>query len=307
MEADAVIHFSEKRRQTWYRGDVVNFLPTFKHLTEYEDPIEEFHLKGFLPEEAFISRDTLVMTFGSCFADHIRGYLGNLGVKQHLIKYKRIPIVHANAALNTTFVLLQQFEWAWEGRTFDEALWFDDSTNEIEALEAYREETRKAFDKTDVFIITLGLSEVWYNKKTGDVFWRGIPVTRHDPELHGFRLSTVEENTDNINKIIALGKKHNPNARFIFTLSPVPLLATFRWVNCIAANSVSKAILRVAIDQVMEEHRGQGVYYWPSYEMIKEGGVWPYKADNRHVKDEILNTMMERFAKYYVNLGGTCK
>ena len=33
-----------------------------------------------------------------------------------------------------------------------------------------RDRTRAIFDRTDVFIITLGLSEVWSNKQTGEVF-----------------------------------------------------------------------------------------------------------------------------------------
>ena len=49
-----------------------------------------------------------------------------------------------------------------------------------------------------LFIFTLGLSEVWENKETGDVFWRAVPYNRYNPEKHNFRVTTVEENKNNI-------------------------------------------------------------------------------------------------------------
>ena len=110
-------------------------------------------------------------------------------------------------------------------------------------------------------------------------------------------------------------RRHNPRAHIVFTLSPVPLNATFRGVSCVSANSVSKAILRVAVDELLREE-GHGIisaspappatppragsetsgamggaeggteggteggeqgrlFYWPAYEMIKEAFVEP--------------------------------
>lgn len=289
-----------KAAQVWYRGDDCNFGPTKAELLE-DDAIDKFFLKGWVPDSPIISRDTKVLTFGSCFAQRLRGYLRRLDIPQHEVKYKQIPIVHAAAGLNTTFAIRQQFEWAWEGRTFDEALWFDEDKEELPALEKYRDETRKAFNETDVFIITLGLSEVWYNKQSGDVFWRGVLVDNYDKDVHGFRVSTVQENIDNLNKIIELGQKYRPNAKFIFTLSPVPLKATFRPVGAVTATSVSKAILRVAVDEVVREHAGKDlVYYWPSYEIIKEYCKDPYQSDNRHVRPKVVVWMMDQFARHYI-------
>ena len=49
-------------------------------------------------------------------------------------------------------------------------------------------------------------------------------------------------------------RKNNKNASIIFTLSPVPLKATFRNMSCTVANSVSKAILRVALDEIFNKY-----------------------------------------------------
>lgn len=164
-----------------------------------------------------------------------------------------------------------------------------------------RERTRAIFDKTDVFVITLGLSEVWYNKQTGDVFWRAIPRSKFDPSRHGFKVTTVAENVDNLNTVHRIILQRRPNARIVFTLSPIPLLATFRPVSCVTANSVSKAILRVAIDEFFRAHADdRRLFYFPSFEIAKDYVDHPFRGDNRHVRKNVLNTIMDNFARFYL-------
>ena len=66
------------------------------------------------------------------------------------------------------------------------------------------ERTRQAFKKSNVFIITLGISEVWYNKKTGEVYKTAQSVGDYDPNIHDFRVTTVKENFDNLLYVIQL-------------------------------------------------------------------------------------------------------
>ena len=126
------------------------------------------------------------------------------------------------------------------------------------------------FEATRVFVITLGLAEVWYQRRRAEggaeaggkaragaeeeqeeqeeeVLWRAVPSDRFDPRRHGFRVSSVGENLRNLRAIVALIRAHVPAAVVVFTLSPVPLSATFRGVSCVTANAVSKSILRVAV------------------------------------------------------------
>jgi hypothetical protein len=87
----------------------------------------------------------------------------------------------------------------------------------------------------------------------------------------------------------------------IFTLSPVPLIATFRPVSCISANSVSKAVLRVAVDELMRENRADDrLFYFPSFEIVTGYFRDPYTRDNRHVRPRVVQTIMEAFARHYV-------
>ncbi len=195
-----------------------------------------------------------------------------------------------------SLVIRQQFEWAWENKVFEQALWHGYKAEEFGYDEAVRLETKRLFDETEVFVLTFGLSEVWYDEPTGNVFWRTIPKDAYDPDRHKFRVATVEENRENIRAIYDLIRRHRPDAKIIVTLSPVPLIATFRDVSCITANSVSKASLRVAIDEVVRAVRDDGhMFYWPSYELITDVFRNPFKADRRHMPGEILDHVMRLF------------
>jgi hypothetical protein len=224
--------------------------------------------------------------------------------------------------------------------------------------EAARLRTRAIFESTSLFVITLGLAEIWFQRREhsecGDdepgvgpaqegapsntttraeqVLWRAVPSDKFDPTRHGFRVSSVSENLANLRKLVQLIRAHVPAASIVFTLSPVPLSATFRGVSCVTANAVSKSVLRVAVDELLRSEgdaagvspsgsgggvagdgcafnggatSGGGVdaggrlYYWPAYEMIKEAFSEPYLEDGRHVKPDIVRQVLNLFGKHY--------
>ncbi len=293
---------------SWYRGEHCNFVPSRRNLDE-PDAIEKYLLHGWLPEAPFISRSQVVTSFGSCFAEHISRFLRDHGYttglslvnKELHADFANSHVVRFGEGIVNTFALRQQFEWAYGETRFTEDLWHG-SDGEIAAYDEHvRRSTRDLFERTDVFILTLGLSEVWYSRETGDVFWRAIPRDQFDPGRHGFRVSDCNENAENLERILALIHEHRPRARVILTLSPVPLVATFRPVSCLTANSVSKSILRAAIDTVVRRHEGDPrLLYWPSFEMVKEVFRDPYEEDNRHIRPEVVAQIMALFARYYL-------
>lgn len=285
---------------SWYRGEATNFGPTKADLQK-PDAIRQYILHGWLPDAPFITRETYITAFGSCFARHVTNYLYDQGYKVFGRNLSRSSyVVRCGEGLVNTFSVLQQFQWAFGEKDFDNLLWHDKDGNTLEYSDAVRSETLGIFRETDIFIITLGLSEVWYNKQTGDAFMRAIPKSEYDPVIHGFKNSSVEENRANIAEIYRIIRRHKPHAKVIFTLSPVPLVATFRPVSCVTANAVSKAVLRVAVDEVMRANAGDGqLYYFPSYEIVREFAHDPYKDDNRHVRHEVISLIMETFRRHY--------
>jgi hypothetical protein len=129
-----------------------------------------------------------------------------------------------------------------------------------------------------------------------DVFWRAIPQESFDPQIHGFRTISLEENTENLRAIIKMIRTHIPSAKVIVTLSPIPLVATFRNNACTASNAVSKASLRMAIDAVQTSGEFKDtLYYWPSYEIVMAGFIAKWRPDRRHIKKPILDFIMTLF------------
>lgn len=289
---------SGEAHKSWYRGENCNFNPSLANLKEPE-AIKKYILKGWLPQEPFISKDTKILAFGSCFAENISNYLVEKGYS--ISSGSSGEIIDFRAGVNNTFAIRQLFEWVYENKEFSEETWHASDKNKISRSKALRKSTLDVFNKTDLFIITLGLSEVWYNKESGAVFWRAIPEEKFNPKVHAFKVASFSENKKNIKYIYSLIKKNRPNANVVFSLSPVPLVATFRDKSCVTANSVSKSILRSAIDEFYRESEdaGKSLFYWPSYEIVKEYFDSPYKSDNRHVKKDELRIIMEEFESAY--------
>lgn len=288
-----------KDYRTWFRGEHTNALPHNRHLYK-AGAVEKYVLHGWQPEAPAIDARTQVTAFGSCFAANISNWLSkrNYNVLNKSEDAGKAYVVECGEGMVNSFVILQQFEWAWEDKIYDQELWHGYDTTAYGYDPQIQAQTKKMFDETDVFILTFGLSEIWYDEPTGNVFWRTIPKESYDPERHKFRVSSVEENKANLHRIYELIRKHRPDAKIIFTLSPIPLQATFRPNSCMTSNAVSKGVLRVAIDEVYRELKDEGVlHYWPSYELITDMFQQPYKHDRRHPKDEVLDFIMVLFEK----------
>jgi hypothetical protein len=289
---------------SWYRGPHTNFIPAKSELEATNASVDQFIMRGWSPKRPFIGKSMPITAIGSCFAGHITRHLHekgynlfgkHLGMDSHIIRF--------GEGMVNTFAILQQFEWALEGKDFPENLWFSQDKEVASLSSEVREQTREIFRQTELFIMTLGLSEIWFDKRTGDALWRAVPAQLFDENIHGFRVSSHQENYDNLVKIVSLIRAAKPKAKIIFTVSPVPLMATFRPISCLTASSVSKSILRSAVDQLMRDHASDSdLFYFPSYEIVKEFFIDPYQPDNRHPKDEVVQFIMQTFERHFCTL-----
>ena len=306
-------NFGERRvsvNSGWFRGGSARYRPPKTALLSPEF-LKKAILDGWVGDAPVINRGTKVLTFGSCFAANIARHLGDAGFnliganENREEQNESVWTVACNEGIVNTFTIRQLTEWIYNNKTPNQPLWKKKEGKELYAFsDAHRQRTRKLFDSAEVLIITLGLSEVWYNKGTGEVFSSTIPRSLFDEETYGFRLSTVSENVENLSIVYGLIRKQSPNARIIFTLSPVPLLATFRPISCISANTVSKATLRVAVDELYRNNQAdERLHYWPSYELVMEGFRDSFASDNRHVRKEVLTFIMLLFEQVYCTDG----
>lgn len=292
----------EPTSKTFYRGETVNFHPKDASLDK-STAIEEYLIHGWMPERGFVDRSTPIVAFGSCFAGNIAKYLHGRDYTVLTKRDNKAYVTKMGDGIVHTFAIRQQFEWAWLNKTPSQDLWHGYEAEDFGYSEAARRDTAALFDEAEVFIITLGLSEIWYDEPTGEVFWRAVPTDKIDPARHKFRVSTVAENLDNLRAIHALIRRHRPDAGIVFSLSPIPLTATFRPVACVSANAVSKAVLRVALDEFVRDVNDDNLFYFPSYEIVSTIFNNQWTADRKHVYGHVLEFNMKVFEHYFCTPG----
>ncbi len=301
----------KKIGSSFYRGETLNISP---HGDDFgkEGFLQDYVLQGWLPPAPVLSRGTKITAFGSCFALHITKHLTKIGFDLSRDRDPDIYISSIGEGLVNSHALLGQFEWALLDKKPPENLWHGFKAEDYGYDEDIRQRTRKVFLETEFFIITLGLSEVWYDEVTGGVFWRAVPLEKFDASRHKFRVSTMAETKANLEYIYALIREHVPRAKVLFTLSPVPLAATFRPVSMQKPprTPLSKAILRAALDEMIREHgddQNTRLFYFPSYEISQELFPQRFQNDGRHLATDIVHTIMSIFESTYCDGGLTAQ
>lgn len=285
----------------WHIGRQVSRYPD--RPAEYDDLqklIKDFVLPDKLPATKPFSRQSKLLTLGSCFATELRLHLATFG--------QAADGLWVPEGLNNTFALRQFIEWCILGKPSADAYWYDahkDGQATKWTPEAEQRDYRERFETADGVVITIGLAEVWEDQETGGIFWRGVPKNIYEPGRYVCRMTSVEENLDNIQRIVGAIRSTSPTKPIIFTLSPIPLKATFRKTSCVVSDCVSKSILRVALHNAMQ-NSDENTYYWPAFEIVKWVGCHIPRAmfgeealDTRHISrfvpPLIVNEFVENF------------
>lgn len=288
------------RTLAYYTGDGVNYWPDQATMA-VPQAFEAVVVQGWEPPAPFITPETQVSTFGSCFALRITEHLIQKGYKANKASSDQdaqfVFMSNWGAGLNNTFTLEQQFRYAFTDWVPAPTQWLDRDGNPVDGAR-WKTELTAFFHKTEVFILTLGLAEIWRDTVTGEAMWGTTLQKDYEAGRHVFGVTSVEDNYRNLQSIVRMVKEHRPGAKIIFTLSPVPLLATFRKVSCVTANEVSKSILRVAVDMLMRDEHPD-VFYFPGYEMVRVLSKDPYHPDGRHVAPRFVGPLVNSFLDIY--------
>jgi len=268
-----------------------------------------------------VDQTTAIGSAGSCFASEIAYYLQRNGynyvVAESDPRDGELPESSARWGIifNTPSIrqlaekafgireLPRLIEHRGDGDYYQDPYRENIAFDSIEALEADRTKhisaCRRAFEEVEVFILTLGLNECWEFIADGSVMSRG-PKTSHHFALFRHRVLSVEENVECLQVFLDVIRAHNPNLKLIVTVSPVPLMATglAADTHVIAANGHSKAVLRAAAEEF--RRRNEGVYYFPSYEMVGYCLDDPWEDDTRHVRRDAVAEIMKAFEATFV-------
>jgi len=160
-------------------------------------------------------------------------------------------------------------------------------TSFLNTLNGIIEQTSRQFSDASHFIITLGTSWVYRNIETNEIVanCHKVPQKQFKKEL-----LSVEIIKQSIQNSISLLQNINPNAIFIFTVSPVRHIK-----DGFVENQVSKAHLIAAL-QTAISHLSSATYF-PSYEIMMDElrDYRFYAEDMLHPSRVAIDYIWERF------------
>lgn len=278
-----------------------------------------------------IKEDEKVATAGSCFAQHISKTLSKNGFNYFITEKSDAPDALANnygvysaryGNIYSTRQLLQLFyrvygyfkpvDDAWEtedGRLVDpfrpqiQLNGFASLEELHESREQHFSAVRKMFEKMDIFVFTLGLTEIWRSKIDGAVFplAPGVAGGSMDDMKYEFLNLSVEDVRKDLQVFLDMLSTVNPKVKVLLTVSPVSLMATYEDRHVLCSTTLSKSVLRSAADVIFKEN--SHVDYFPSYEIITGSyscGKF-YEEDFRSVRPEGVSQVMKIFMKNYTS------
>jgi hypothetical protein len=246
-----------------------------------------------------IGKDVRIATAGSCFAQHIGRRLrarkfsvidtepAAHGVPLEISQKYGYGIYSARYGnIYTARQLLQLAReaygdfapanavWRREGRFFDalrpsvEPEGFETEGQVRRHRDYHLGKVRTVLETAEVFVFTFGLTEAWIDRASGTVYPTapGTIAGDYDPELFAFRNFSYDEVLADFIAFRELLKARNPAAKFLLTVSPVPLTATATESHVLVATTYSKSVLRAAAGKLYEMF--DDVDYFPAYEIV---------------------------------------
>ncbi len=237
-----------------------------------------------------------IMFSGSCFADYLYHELHTANLNVQITPFGNI---YNPAAMKTAFALviesreikpsdLLERDGIYYHYMFHSLIYGEDAEIFSGMLNRALTQCRRFLESAEAIIITAGTAAVYRHLKTGM-----IVNNCHKQSAGTFarEMFSVDEASENMRSIISKLRKLNPGIRIIWTLSPVRHLR-----DKPAENSLSKAVLRCAIDEAVKND-SEGSWYFPSYEIMMDelrDYRW-YAKDLCHPSDEAVEYILSRF------------
>lgn len=242
-----------------------------------------------------IDHNMSILSLGSCFADNMAAKLAAAKFKVTsspsgvLFNPESIAAAierYGNAATPSPEELRQSDE-GWYSFDFHSSL--SDATQEraLEKMTQAVERGAAALAEAEVVIITFGTAWVYRFKDSGQI----VANCHKQPQaLFEREMMSVE---DIVSRYATLLEGALADKRVIMTVSPIRHLS-----DGLEANSLSKAILRVAIDKLASQY--SNVDYFPSFELLNDDlrDYRFYADDMTHPSGVAVDYIWERFEEY---------
>lgn len=241
-----------------------------------------------------------ILFVGSCFAENIGNRLNASKFNAHVnpfgIMYNPVSVA------NTILAILENRKFTEEDLVHNN-IWHSfyhhsrfSSAGMQDCLDNINEsclKSSKFIRETDFLVITFGTSWVYEFLETGKVVsnCHKLPAKR----FKRYRLS-VDYIVSLYKNLIERIKEINPGINIIFTVSPIR-----HWKDGAHGNQLSKAVLQLAIDQLVSAV--ENINYFPSYELVMDE-LRDYRFYNRdmiHISDEAVDYIWKRFVEVFID------
>ena len=262
-----------------------------------------------------VNKNTNITTIGSCFAQRLSEWLiknnfnYNDGGWDRVYSPRNIKQILQMAFEPNKLDITEPF-WDFNGDWGDPYVKessgrpkklpnnFDDA---IKKQKEYYSKFKKTLLECEVLIITYGQTEVWSHKESPNTAFYAAPFVgiKNGEENHICKDLTIDEIKEETIEIIRIMKENNPKCIIIFSISPIPLVATINndYSAYISAN-ISKTKLHSATLEVIKDHKE--IYYMPSFEFVNAHPYQSFKNDGRHVPQFFADKIMVMFSKLFV-------
>lgn len=254
-----------------------------------------------------ITLETRIVIIGSCFADgmteamqqlrlnstmHPTGYFYNTrSIRQEIERiFGEWPEYHEEAYWKTNSGFVHPFKSYYDVHPSESSLkaWSDKLDTQAETL----------FKKANIIVLILGLTEIWVNPETKNVY-RQIP----HPDV--FKLSgalfhrlTVSEMVDDLSAIRSV-LRNNMDVEIIVMVGPTPLHSTMTPLDVRVGNMESKSRVRAAASEFVERY--PDVHYFHSYEIVNTAERMSdfTREDGRHIQERATGYISQQLLRMF--------
>ena len=255
----------------------------------------QFRTKIPIPQTDFkIDYNSKIVSLGSCFATNMADKLAHF---KFINSYNPFGIIFNPVSIEKIiYRIVNQFFYTETDVFFHSERWhcyevhsdLSHSNKEqfLENLNDLLKTSLIQLFQASHIIITFGTSWVYRNKATNAIVANCHKVPQKEFSKEILSVETIEKSIQNSLDLI---QKINPNANFIFTVSPVRHLK-----DGFVENQLSKAHLITAIHKILES-----AIYFPSYEIMMDElrDYRFYAGDMIHPNSVAIDYIWQRFSE----------
>ena len=243
-----------------------------------------------------------VVLLGSCFSDNIgakmQGALINATVNPMGTLFNPMSITRGvNRLINNEPVAGRDLflqSGVWNSYDFHSRYSLPDKQATLDRMNQRIEQGHESLKSAQLLTITLGTAIVYRLKTTGEVVANCHKVPQHEFDR---QMSSVPDMVKVLDEMLTKLNQFNPQLRIILTVSPIRHIA-----DGLDINSLSKASLRVAINEAIKSHRDYCDYF-PAYEIMLDDlrDYRFYANDMVHPSEVAIEYIWQAFQATYLD------